>query len=150
MKLIGAFSFYTIMSYTSVCCLLLTFSQLFQKFFQEHHQSAKQFVGPDLGPNCFQRLLVDDTKSPPARGANTCSFSHAALCLRVRKRKDSVCCHLHLKVLRMVLLPPTPPANATSTLLYQKSDTRHLCQLNIGFFLTLSFFVLWQDTLSAA
>ena len=34
-------------------------NQLFQKIFQEYHQSVKQFgsrqnVGPDLGPNCLQ------------------------------------------------------------------------------------------------
>ena len=31
--------------------------QLFEKFFQEYHQS----IGPDLGPNCLQRLSVDDS-----------------------------------------------------------------------------------------
>ena len=38
-------------------------------FFQEYHQSVKQFgsrsgptfVGPDLGPNCLQKLSADDT-----------------------------------------------------------------------------------------
>ena len=45
---------------------------LFKKFFQENYQSVKQFqmktdilsdrhfVGPDLGPNCLQRLSADD------------------------------------------------------------------------------------------
>ena len=27
----------------------------FEKFFQEYHQSTKQFVGPGLGPNCYQQ-----------------------------------------------------------------------------------------------
>ena len=46
-------------------------NQLFRKFYQESHQSVKQFgsrsgltlhfVGPDLDPNCLQRLLADDT-----------------------------------------------------------------------------------------
>ena len=39
-------------------------------FFQVNHQSVKQFgprsgshcVGPDLGPNCLQRLSADDTQ----------------------------------------------------------------------------------------
>ena len=43
---------------------LLTFFKIivFKPFFQEHYQSVKQFgsVGPDLGPNCLQRLLADD------------------------------------------------------------------------------------------
>ena len=43
----------------------------FKKFFQEHYQSVKWFgtrsgpahysVGPDLEPNCLQRLSADDT-----------------------------------------------------------------------------------------
>ena len=41
----------------------------FQNNFLEYHQSDKQFdpdqfrrfVGPDLGPNCLQRLSADDT-----------------------------------------------------------------------------------------
>ena len=33
----------------------------FEKFFQEYHQSVKHFVGPDLGPNCLQRLSADHT-----------------------------------------------------------------------------------------
>ena len=39
------------------CRLLIFFFllNLFEKFFQEH------FVGPDLGPNCLQRLSADDT-----------------------------------------------------------------------------------------
>ena len=32
-----------------------------KKFFQEYHQSVKQFVGPDLGPKCLQKLSADDT-----------------------------------------------------------------------------------------
>ena len=38
----------------------------FDILFQAYHQSFKQFgsssgqVGPDLGPNCLQRLLADD------------------------------------------------------------------------------------------
>ena len=48
------------------CCCLSTFFKiiLFKKFFQEHYQGVKRFgsrsgqmsVGPDLGPNCLQRL----------------------------------------------------------------------------------------------
>ena len=46
-------------------------NQSFLKFFQEYHQSVKPFgsrsgptfVGPDLGPNCLQRLSADDTSS---------------------------------------------------------------------------------------
>ena len=34
----------------------LTFSKI---FFQEHYQSVSP-VGPDLGPNCLQRLSADD------------------------------------------------------------------------------------------
>ena len=54
-------------------CVLLTAdffqNHLFKKFFQEYHQSVKQFgsrsgptfVGPDLSPNCLQRLSAEDT-----------------------------------------------------------------------------------------
>ena len=52
------------------CCLLIFFKiEIFKKNFQEYHRSIKQFgsksgrhfVGPDLGPNCLQRLSADDT-----------------------------------------------------------------------------------------
>ena len=44
-------------------------SSFFEKLFQTYHQSVKylgsrsdrQNVGPDMGPNCLQRLLADDT-----------------------------------------------------------------------------------------
>ena len=43
--------------------MLFFFSKLnFQKIFHKHYQSAKRFrsrSGPDLGPNCLQRLLAD-------------------------------------------------------------------------------------------
>ena len=55
------------------CCHLHTFLKMiffFKKFFQEHYQSTRgsngldpdqdQQSGPDLGPNCLQRLLADD------------------------------------------------------------------------------------------
>ena len=44
-------------------------NELFQKFFQEHYQRLsngldpdqdQHFVGPDLGPNCLQRLSAAD------------------------------------------------------------------------------------------
>ena len=49
----------------AICCRLLSFFQIsfYQKIFQEHYQSVKQFgtkVGPDLGPNSLQRLSADD------------------------------------------------------------------------------------------
>ena len=31
----------------------------FEKLFQEYHQSD---VGPDLGPDCLQKLSADDTR----------------------------------------------------------------------------------------
>ena len=46
--------------------LLIFFKiNFFQKFFQKHYQSAKQLgsrqnVGPDLCPNCLQRLSAED------------------------------------------------------------------------------------------
>ena len=48
--------------------LLLSSTDFFQKFFQEHYQSVKRFepdqdqhsVGPDMGPYCLQRLSADD------------------------------------------------------------------------------------------
>ena len=46
--------------------LIFFFKNNFYKIFQEYHQSVKQFgsrsgfVGPDLGPNCLQRLSADD------------------------------------------------------------------------------------------
>ena len=52
-------------NFSCFCCRLLTFFKiiLFEKFFQEHYQSDERFgsrSGPDLGPNCFQRLSADD------------------------------------------------------------------------------------------
>ena len=44
--------------------LLLSSADFFQnKLFQEHYQrnSLCHSVGPDLGPNCLQRLLADDS-----------------------------------------------------------------------------------------
>ena len=34
----------------------------FKKFFQERYQSVKQFVGPDLGTNCMQRLSAGNKR----------------------------------------------------------------------------------------
>ena len=54
-------------NFSCFCCRLPTFFKinLYQKFFQEHYQSVKQvgsrFCGPDLGPNCLQRLSADNT-----------------------------------------------------------------------------------------
>ena len=60
------------------CRLLILFKiNFFEKFFQVYHQSVKQFesrsgltkmdpdlarhfVGPDLDPNCLQRLSAED------------------------------------------------------------------------------------------
>ena len=58
-------------NFSCFCCRLLTFSKLsFSKNCEDHYQSIKQFgprsgptfcsVGPDLGPNCLQRLSADD------------------------------------------------------------------------------------------
>ena len=51
-------------------CRLLSFFRItfFEKFFQEYHQcqnsldldQAQRFVGPDLGPNCLQKLSAED------------------------------------------------------------------------------------------
>ena len=49
------------------CRLLIVFKINFlEKFFQDYHQNVKQFdpdqdVGPDLGPNCLQRLSAGVT-----------------------------------------------------------------------------------------
>ena len=53
--------------------------------FQEYHQSVKQlrsgsarrFVGPDLGPNCLQRLSADGTSRQRIKQL---FFSHAVRC----------------------------------------------------------------------
>ena len=50
-------------------CRLLIFPLKFKTFLQDYHQSGKQvgsrlaerFVGPDLGPNCLERLSADDS-----------------------------------------------------------------------------------------
>ena len=51
------------------CCLLIFFKIIFfPKFSQEYEQGvnsfdpdqARRFVWPDLGPNCFQKLLGDE------------------------------------------------------------------------------------------
>ena len=52
--------------FTIFCRLLFFFKIIvFEKFFQEYHQSVKQFgsrsnVGPDLGPSCLKRLSAND------------------------------------------------------------------------------------------
>ena len=52
-------------------CRLLIFFKInfFEKLFQEYHVSnsldpdqARHFVGPDLRPNCLQKLSADDTR----------------------------------------------------------------------------------------
>ena len=52
------------------CGLLKIFKiNLFKKFYQEYHQSSgsldldqvQHFVGPDLDPNCLQKLSAEDT-----------------------------------------------------------------------------------------
>ena len=52
-------------NFSCFCCLSTFFKIiLYKKFFQEHYQGVKRFgsrsgqmsVGPDLGPNCLQRL----------------------------------------------------------------------------------------------
>ena len=48
----------------------------FKNIFQEYHQSVKQldpyqarrFLGPDLGPNCLQRLSADEKKKSLLEG----------------------------------------------------------------------------------
>ena len=53
------------------CLLNFLKINFFEKSFQEYHRSVKQFgsrsgqtnVGPDLGPNCLQRLSADNTSS---------------------------------------------------------------------------------------
>ena len=53
-------------------CLIFFKIRFFEKFFQEYHHSirlsnsldpdqARHFVGPDLDPNCLQRLSADNT-----------------------------------------------------------------------------------------
>ena len=51
------------MVYCRLCLLNILFEK---KIFQEYHQSnsldpdqTRRFVGPDLGPNCLQRLAAD-------------------------------------------------------------------------------------------
>ena len=43
-------------SFTLYCCAI--FNSFDAGFFQ-YHPGVKQFVGPDLGPNCLQRLSAD-------------------------------------------------------------------------------------------
>ena len=55
----------------AICRLLIFFFKInfFEKLFQEHLRvsnsldtdQARHLVGPDLGPNCLQRILTDDT-----------------------------------------------------------------------------------------
>ena len=54
-----------------LCCRLLTF---FKKLFEEHYQSVKWFVGPDLGQDCLQKLSAGD-KSLPARKELSIKFA---------------------------------------------------------------------------
>ena len=43
-----------------VICRIFFKINFFKKFFKEHYQSFKCSVGPYLGPNCLQKLSVDD------------------------------------------------------------------------------------------
>ena len=45
------------------CCLLIFFKINFSKFVSNSldPDQAQGFVGPDLGPNCLQRLSAEDT-----------------------------------------------------------------------------------------
>ena len=51
-------------------------SNFFETFFQECDQSVKQFVKPDLDPNCLQKFSADDTKRQRVKGAQ-----HDTVCL---------------------------------------------------------------------
>ena len=37
---------------------------------------ARRFVGPDLGPNCLQKLSTDDTSRQRVKRINECSIRH--------------------------------------------------------------------------
>ena len=67
-------------NFSTICCCLLTFFfkiNFFKKFFQDtirvtnglDPDQDRHFVGPELGPNCLQRLSADD-KSPLAQWVN--------------------------------------------------------------------------------
>ena len=44
-----------------VICSFFFKTNFFENFFQEYHQSVKQFESrPELGPYCLQRLSADD------------------------------------------------------------------------------------------
>ena len=49
-------------NFSSFFCHLQIFYKIyfFKKLFQEHYQSVKRSGGPDLDPNCLQRLPPDD------------------------------------------------------------------------------------------
>ena len=57
-------------NFSCFCCCRLTFFKInfFKKNFQEYYEKSNSFdpdqdrhnVGPDLGPNCLQRLSADD------------------------------------------------------------------------------------------
>ena len=64
--------FASLVLFHDLCHLLVLFSKLpLSHFFLEYHQSAKlfgsrsgqQFLKPDLGPICLQRLSANDTRS---------------------------------------------------------------------------------------
>ena len=56
----------------------------FDKFFQEYHQSVKQygsssdptFCGPDFGPNCLQSLSADDTSRGRVKSTEFFRYEH--------------------------------------------------------------------------
>ena len=94
-------------NFSCFCCCLLTFqNQLFKKNLQEHYESVNglgpdqdqpsvgpdldQRVGPDLGPNCLQRLSVDE-ESPLVRKELLLTFLEYNFDLFLRKSVCSQC-----------------------------------------------------------
>ena len=66
------FAFWVILCFFFACCSFFFYFKInfFKIFVQECHQSDKQYdpdqarnnVGSDLGPDCWQQLSADDTK----------------------------------------------------------------------------------------
>ena len=57
--------------HTLLLCHMLEFFNTTRVSNSLHPDQARHFVGPDLGPNCLQRLLADNKSHPKGAELNT-------------------------------------------------------------------------------
>ena len=74
-------------------------------------QDQAHFVGPDLGPNCLQRLSADDTSRQRVNinlmscCMNIVIFTYASFCVNFRFHDSSICYHGYTSCLENTVVP---------------------------------------------